>query len=249
MTVRLRGNSLRREWDYRMDHRNFDEFLENVLHYYQLYEQGLKKQANKYIEDYVHTISAGDRKELNDVLFLFAQELCDIKKYDSMGLRERGNGRIPYALDMLLRDYLYSECLENKMPQLRWFYELYKNDKFGVMYAKDMLERAYLSADCDQKTVTLLFASWLGVLGWGAHHFPEGCIITREEMHNAVEQCKKIMSEKEVDEELIAELHYWELLYQCYYKYVDEGRSKSFQEYCDEAEIEFHGLITVYYQK
>ena len=228
---------------------NFDEFIENVLHYYLLYDQGLKKQANKYIEDYVQTISAWDKQELNDVLFLFAQELCDTKKYDFMGIGRRGNGRIPYALDMLLRDYLYSECLENKMPQLRWFYELYKNDKFGVMYARDMLDRAYLSTDCDQKTVALLFSSWLGVLEWGAHHFPEACIITKDEMRNAVKQCKKIISEKEVNEALKKELHYYELLYQCYYKYEDEGISKSFQEYCDEANIEFHNdIITVYFQ-
>ena len=227
---------------------NFDEFIENVLHYYLLYDQGLKKQANKYIEDYVRTISALDRQELNAVLFLFAQELCDIRKYDFMVVGRRGNGRIPYALDMLLRDYLYSECLENKMPQLRWFYELYKNDKFGCMYAYDMLERAYSSPECDQKTVTWLVNHWLGILGWGAHHFPDGCIITRETARNAAAQCRKIISEKEVDEELKMELHYYETLYQCYYKYEAEGRSKSFQEYCDEANIDFsNGFSAAFY--
>lgn len=218
---------------------DFDEFIEGLSHYYLLYDKGLKKQANKYIEDYVQTISTGDSHKLNDVLFRLAQELCDIKSYDFLKRAKRGNGRIPYALDMLLRDYLYSECLENKMPHLRWFYELYQSDKFGGIYAKDMLERAYLSADCDKKTIELLFVFWLGVLEWGAHHFPEGCIITKEAMCNAVKQCKKIIFEKEVDEKLKTELHYYEILYQCYYKYEDDGRSKSFQEYCNEANIDF----------
>lgn len=226
---------------------DFDEFIKGLLNYYQLYDQGLKKQANKYIEDYVQSLSAWDSQKLNDVLFLFAQELCDTKKYDFMNHGRRGNGRIPYALDMLLRDYLYAECLENKMPQLRWFYELYRNDKFGCMYAKDMLEKAYLSEDCDQKTVELLFISWLRILDWGAHHFPEGCIITKEGMSNAVTQCKKIIAEKEVDDKLKAELHYYEILYQCYYKYEDDGRIKSFQEYCKEANLDFNLPKTYYY--
>ena len=225
----------------------FDEFIEGLSHYYLLYDKGLKKQANKYIEDYVQTISAWDRHKLNDVLFQFARELCDMKNSDFVKLVRRGNGRLPYAFDILLRDYLYSECLENKMPQLRWFYELYQNDKVGVIYAKEMLQRAYLSEDCDQKTVDLLFDFWLGVLAWGAHHFPEGCIITKEEMGNAVEQCKKIISEKEVDEKWKAELHYFEILYQCYYKYKNDGRSKSFEEYCNEANIDFQPVKAFYY--
>lgn len=226
---------------------DFDEFIEGLSHYYLLYDKGLKKQANKYIKDYVQTISAWDRHKLNDVLFQFARELCDIKNSDFVKLGRRGNGRLPYALDILLRDYLYSECLENKMPQLRWFYELYQNDRFGVIYAKEMLHRAYLSEDCDQKTVDLLFDYWLGVLAWGAHHFPEGCIITKEAMCNAVEQCKKIISEKEVDEKWKAELHYFEILYQCYYKYENDGRSKSFDEYCNEANIDFQPVKAFYY--
>lgn len=115
----------------------FDEFIEGLSHYYLLYDKGLKKQENKYIEDYVQTISAWDRHKLNDVLFQFARELCDIENCGFVKLVRRGNGRLPYALDVLLRDYLYSECLENKMPQLRWFYELYQNDRFGGMYAKE----------------------------------------------------------------------------------------------------------------
>lgn len=215
---------------------NYDAFIQGLLNYYTIYEKGLKKQANKYIEDYVKTISTWDNYTLNDILFQFTKELCDEKNYDFM---KRGNGRIPYALDMFLRDYLYAECLENKMPQLRWFYELYRNDNFGVKYATNMLEKAYLSVSCDKKTVELLFNSWIETLAWGAHHFPDGCIITKETMERAVKQCKKIISEKEVDENLKAELHYFEILYQCYYNFEKEGKKRDFKEYCDEANIEF----------
>lgn len=219
---------------------DFDTFIEGLLHYYQLYDKGLKKQANKYIETYVKTISDWDKIKLNEVLFKLAQELCDVKKYDLLRLGRRGNGRLPYALDVLLREYLYSECLEDKMPQLRWFYELYRNDKTRGVYAVDMLERAYSSAERDKKTTELLLDSWLDVLGWGAHHFPEGCIITKKEECDALEQCKKIISENEVDESSKEKLRYYELLYQCYYKYKNDGKRRSFQEYCDEAGLSLY---------
>lgn len=127
---------------------DYDTFINGLLEYYRIYEKGLKKQANKYIEDFVKTISTWESLSLKKVLFRFTKELCDDKSYDFMN---RGNGRIPYALDIYLRDYLYSECLDNKMPQLRWFYELYRNDKFGVEYATGMLEKAYIHESCDGK--------------------------------------------------------------------------------------------------
>lgn len=213
-------------------------FIEGLLHYCKLYDKGLKKQANAYLESFVRTVSAWDKPKLNDVLFQLARELCDTKNCYVLRLVQRGNGRLPFALDKLLRDYLYAECLENKMPQLRWFYELYRNDKEVCREAVDMLERAYSNADRDKKTVELLFASWLDVLSWGAHHFPDGCIITKETMINAVEQCKKIISENEVDEKSTKELQYYEVLYQCYYKFESEGKVRSFQEYCNEAGLE-----------
>lgn len=218
---------------------NYDTFIEGLTYYYQLYDKGLKKQANKYIEEYTRSISALDEQDRKDLLFLFARELCDDDKHDLTKLKKRGNGRLPYVLDTLLRDYLYSECLENKMPQLRWYYELYWNDSIGAMYAAEMLEKAYLSDERDKKTVELLFDLWIDLLGWGAHHFPDGCIITKEAVSNAVSQCKKIISENKVEEKFIEKLRYYEALYQCFYKYEAEGRSKSFQEYCKEAQIIF----------
>lgn len=215
---------------------DYEAFIEGISEYYLLYEKGLKKQANKYIEDYVKHVSAWEKQKLDDVLFQFARELCDDQHYAFM---RRGNGRLPYALDILLRDYLYSECVKNKMPQLRWFYELYRNDRFGVQYAKAMLEKAYLSEHCDTMTIELLFNSWIEILAWGAHHFPDGCIITKKAMENAVTQCKRIISEKGVSGKLTSALQYYETLYSCYYKFEAEDRKKDFREYCDEANIEF----------
>ena len=47
------------------------------------------------------------------------------------------------------------------MPELRWYYELYRNDHIGYEFATKYLEHAYLSNECDQKTVDMLFDSYL----------------------------------------------------------------------------------------
>lgn len=48
--------------------------------------------------------------------------------------------------------------------------------------------------------------------------------------------------EKEVDEKQNAQL-----LYSCYYKFEEEGRKKDFEEYCNEANIDFLYNSAYYY--
>ena len=56
---------------------DYHVFINSLLEYYQLYERGLKKKANKYIQDYVISLSQWDKDKLRDVLFHFTKELCD----------------------------------------------------------------------------------------------------------------------------------------------------------------------------
>ncbi len=223
----------------------YQEFNNEIENYYNLYKKGLKKQANKYIENFVREFEAIDELEKDEILYHFVCDLCDRDIYDY--LKERGNGKIPYALNQCVRDWLYKCCLDEKMPELRWFYELYYNDAFGVECAGEFLEKAYAGRECDAKTVNLLFASWIDILGWGAHHFPDCCIISDEARDNAFTQCRKIMGEKTVDEKLQAELKYYETLYSCYNNYCAGGRKKNFQQYCDEANLKFYECEAYYY--
>lgn len=225
----------------------YQQFKDRIKTYYGLYENGLKKQANKYIEDFVKEIQVLSYMEKETVLYCFAHDLCDEKEYEY--LKNRGNGSIPFALNQCLREWLYKKCLENKMPELRWFYELYYQDKIGYKFAFQFLQNAYKSKECDSKTVNLLFAANIDTLGWGAHHFPEGCIITVATRNMAFSKCKEISSERTVDSMLLAQLKYYEVLYSCYDKYVDDGKVKDFSQYCDDANLEFYEAKTYYYDK
>lgn len=227
-----------------MDCQQLKEGLEN---YYVLYQKGLKKQANQYIEHLAKEIQALDHTEKEMVLYRFAQDLCDENEYQY--LENRGNGSIPFALFQCLREWLYQRCLENKMPELRWFYQLYSQDKTGYQYAFEFLETAYEHQECDPKTVNLLFAAYIETLAWGAHHFPKGCIITSETREDAFRNCKKILTEKHVDNRLQAQLDYYTTLYSCYDNYVNDSKTKDFTRYCDEANLKFYESKAYYYEK
>ncbi len=222
------------------------EFDNAIGHYNDLYEKGLKKQANKYIENVSRELETIDEFGKEKIFYRFINELCDGNRYDY--LKQRGNGEIPFALKQSIKNWLYKRCLADKMPELRWFYELFLNDSFGIKYAYDFLEKAYNSRECDAKTVNLLFASYIDILGWGAHHFPEDCIIDNTERNGAFEQCRKIMGERAVDEKLQFQLKYYEILYSCYDSYCNDGRKKDFKQYCNEANIEFYECKAFYYE-
>jgi len=226
-----------------MDGQAFDAAIED---YCSMYEKGLKKQANRHMEDFAQELEALDEAGKEAVLLPFVRELCDGERYDM--LYRRGNGRIPFALDQRVRDWLYRRCLEGRMPELRWFYELYRNDRFGCQYAFGFLEEAYSSEAWDAKTVNLLFDSWIDVLGWGAHHFPEGQIIDNEARDRAIQACRKIMAERPVAERLAAKLEYYKALYACYDRYRGEGRTRPFQAYCEEAGLSFLECRAYYYK-
>lgn len=240
-------NALPLEKDYGVNTMEYHE-LDNALeHYNDLFQKGLKKQANKYIEDFSGKIEAIAAFEQERILYRFVSGLCDDNKYDF--LKERGNGRIPFALEQYVKKWLYNRCAAGRMPELRWFYELFHSDRYGVEYAYDFLEKAYESNECDSKTVNLLFDSHLRVLGWGAHHFPASCIITDAAKRSAFGQCRKIMGEKAVDEKLQAQLKYYEILYSCYDRYNDDGKKADFEQYCAEANIRFYETKAFYYKK
>ena len=74
---------------------------------------------------------------------------------------------------------------------MRWAYQIFGNyynphDPEREHDVYHILERAYMHEQCDQQTVDLYFGQQVELLWWGQHHFPEGCIITREAFEDAV---------------------------------------------------------------
>ena len=137
--------------------------------------------------------------------------------------------------------------LEKKLVSINRRNRLLYMPKLSNKYAFDMLEKAYEHEECDQETVNLLFEAHIGILAWGSHHFPEGCILERDKASFEIDTCKSILQNHAVEDSLLDALDYFERLYSCYFKYVDDGRVKDFDLYCIEEQIEFEPINAFFY--
>lgn len=227
----------------------YEEFLAGIGEYRDLFEKGLKKRANKLLFGFAEDFKANvPEAEADEILFRFCREYLDEKR---LPFADRG---LPFQLTGLLHDYIARECDKNKMPQLRWAFQLFgryynPHDPKNERDPAEVLKRAYNHPECDQKTVDLYFNEQVELLYWGAHHFPDGCIITRGSYRETVATAERILSEKTVDPALVGEFNYYTRLYGLFYEWSDGGRKGDFGELCEKAGLEFHAVKAFYYKK
>ncbi len=222
------------DWDY-------TEFIKGVNEYYRLFNTGLKKQGNAYLSEFAKKFRLCHTDKKNEILNEFCRFVCDTEV--GKELLKRGNGELPYELKKIVLEYLREKCKQNEMPHLRWFYELFKNSREtyenGALDIYDILLRAYKHRDCDEKTVEFYFNYYLDILSWGAHHFPDCCIIDKREYELALENCKKFSNERTVPEKLLSDAVYFQKLYNAWERYLSEDRKRPFDEICAEVGISF----------
>lgn len=230
---------------------NYETFITEIQKYWELRENGLKKQANRFLFDFTEqfkeTVSDADA---DPILFRFCREYLDEMKFPGDHLPRR---HLPFQMAELLHGYLNRECEKNKMPQMRWAFQIFgegyhTRDWEGEQTPYYILERAYQHEACDQQTVALYFEQQLKHLWWGQHHFPEGCIITREEFEDTVDTANKILSEKSVDPQLAEEFAYYVKIYHIYFAWWENERNGDFYELCRKEGIEYQGMPTFYYK-
>lgn len=231
----------------------YDEFKTAIVEYCELfYNKGLKKQANKKLFEFADNFKKDvPQTEKDDILFRFCRELLEEEKFPEF---RSFHFSLPFQISGLVFDYLIGECEKNKMPQMRWEYQLFgkyynPHDRECEHDPYEILKRAYDHPECDQQTVDLYFNAQLNELGFGAHHFPEGCCIAREYYRECVEICEKILSEKTVSEEMRQEFFEYKTLYEIYYKWNDNGRVGRFDEICRKAGLDFAPVPAYYYTK
>lgn len=219
---------------------NFDDGLDAYL---DLWDKGLKKQANQYLQKFLDTWEATTEPSVrNDILENFCDAYFDHEGYTR--LKERQYRALPYALSKLVWQFLRAKCDMHCMPHMRWIWQLYgrRYNPFDPQYTYDLysiLEQAYTHEKCDQKTVDLYFQERLGWLDWGAHHFPDCCLITKQAYLDTVHSAQEIMKNHAVNEALLDLFHDQCKLYECYYQYEAEGKKRDFDEICEQAGLAF----------
>ncbi|MCI9079731.1 MAG: hypothetical protein HFH68_12570 [Lachnospiraceae bacterium] len=228
---------------------DYNRFITEIKKYWDLRNKGLKKQANSFLFEFTGSFSKDVSREDEDRIFYqFCHEYLDELKFPE----EDG---LPFQITELLYNYFCRECIKNKMPQLRWAYQIYGTG-FNPDASKyndasyNVLEQAYMHEQCDQQTVDFYFDEQINNFLWfGQHHFPEDCLITYEDFVNKIKMADKILKEKPVKPSLVEEFEYYVKLYGIYFNWHNNGRQDSFYEVCEMEGLEFNGLPAIYYKK
>ena len=225
---------------------DYEQFITEIRKYWNLRDRGLKKQANRFLFEFTGRFEADvSRNESDNILFQFCREYIDEGKFPDCNL--------PFQITELLSHYLIQECEKDKMPQMRWAFQIF--GRHLNLHAPDcgqnpynILERAYAHEQCDQQTVNLYFGEQVDCLWWGQHHFPEGCLIEQSEFEETVHTAKRVLAEKHVEPSLVTEFDYYVKLYGIYFEWKDNGRNGDFYQLCRNAGLEYKELPAFYYE-
>ena len=102
---------------------NYEEFIGGIEKYWELFEQGLKKQANKSLFMFTDEFKRNvPQNEVDELLYHFCGDYIDGDRFDD---HKRFGLSLPFQLTELLNDYFIRECKAEKMPQMRWAVQIF----------------------------------------------------------------------------------------------------------------------------
>ena len=86
-----------------------------------------------------------------------------------------------------------ARCEQQTIPDLRYYFVIFKNDKYRAEKAYSFLDDAFESKNADTKTYQLVFEKNIRSLRFGVHELPIGLLVSKEEFTEIVRQCERII--------------------------------------------------------
>lgn len=180
---------------------DYNEIVTQLKKYNDEYTHGIKANANEIMESLCEKIEAVPNNEKDVLLIHMLSDICDTGELSF--LMNRGNGNVPYTLLITLNNWLLPRCNNRLMPELRWFYQINKNNVKQAENANIFLQNAFDSKFADEKTYALVFEKNLAELDFGLHELPMGLLISDEEYNSIIIQCETIINKKVLPKEKI----------------------------------------------
>ncbi|WP_297938605.1 hypothetical protein [uncultured Campylobacter sp.] len=85
----------------------------------------------------------------------------------------------------------------------------------------------------------LYFCMLLDALYWGAHHFPEGCLIERARYERLIREARDVREKHETSARLNLDFENLVKLYECYFEFKSRGGEVDFYALCEKAGLNF----------
>ena len=215
-----------------------------LCEYSRLYDAELKKRANAHLKGAVHKFkSEFSEAERDYALGELCCEILDENKSELKNLKNRSNGELSFRLGELVGEYLKGRCDAGEMPHLCWAYQICAHG-LGKLDRNELLRRAYRHERCDARTVEML----LDALDWGAHHFPEGCLIERARYERLIREACDVREKHEISARLNLDFENFVKLYECYFEFKSRGGEVDFYELCEKVGLNFAPVKSFYYE-
>ena len=228
---------------------NYTSFIKHLYDdYVDIYEKGLRKEANKSIQDFFFIFDEINQDERDKLFYKFCEDYCDDNVEQVTQLSERGNGALPYELAKRILAYLEKCYEENKMPQVRWYYEMAYDIGVKSIDSREVIDKAYNHKQRDEKSINLMFSSKVGTLSWGSHHFPEGCIIGKEVVEETIKSANEMITKHEIKDELKDEFYDYCKLYELWWEF-EKNDATDFTDFCDKNGLKFNEIKAYYYDR
>ena len=223
---------------------DYDELRSAIGEYGRLWDLGLKKQASSVMRNLVAEVDAIPSQNERDQLML---SLCaELFEGDDPPLKKNGCSMLPFGLNRLMKESLARKCEEGTLPWLRWYYEQFRSDP-SAKNPIAMLKRALELDDADQATVDLYFGKLLDWLWYGHHHFPEGCLYTKDEYDGLIEEGENLIRKFSVKPQMVAAFENHRALYRCWEEWKERNKEGDFTHLCDEQGVRFRPVGSYYY--
>jgi len=209
-----------------------DSFFENEYNrYLEIKDKGLKKQANKILENLMLYFDNLDTEIKNAI----CEEFC-ILRFEKEVIQD-----FQFFLSTRILEFLRDACLQNIMPHLRWYYQM--TGDF------ELLEKTYNHLGCDDETIKSMCNYYLNYLWHGSHHFPEYCLIEKEESCDLLRKVQTLIQKHGsiLKEETEDYLHF-EQIYGDWWTYKYENPNYSFDEWCIEHNRKYSWVAAYYYE-
>ena len=219
-----------------------------LCEYSRLCDAELKKRANAHLKGAVHKFkSEFSEAERDYALGELCCEILDESKSELKNLKNRGNGELSFRLGELVGEYLKNCCIAGQTPHLRWAYQICAHG-LGKLDKDELLRSTYRHERCDARTVELYFCMLLDALDWGAHHFPEGCLIERARYERLIREARDVREKHEISARLNLEFEYFVKLYECYFEFKSRGGKVDFYVLCEKVGLNFAPAKSFYYE-
>lgn len=216
------------------------QVAENWSRYKELQNLGLKKQANKALNEIVSQLEGKEDADITAFLFC----LCE------KGLNPKREYKIQHQLfvkciiPLLLNGYKRNSVKELLyiVKAMKYGYRKEINEAFGDISPQDLLKTA-LELGTDNKEVVLeLMTEYISELEYGAHHLPNTIVLDLAIINQTISECSAFIlkNRKYIDAQAIEVFKYYSRLFSDYSEWGKETTNLDFLSWCIKHDKKYH---------